>query len=187
MISVPYSVIYVICLTAWIVAAVVTTIYMRKGLNRSAVTYKAIKDVPGKTIEKLIALRRLQREETLVRVEQLLLLAGVIAVALFFIPQDVGLVRDIIRAFLPISLVGAHIFLGLHTLYIHNHHHELMNKITAETLKQQLEDRRATKVKDVVITQVDEHQIAVAVMEGDDNGPTTTTTDTSTTTRTNMG
>jgi hypothetical protein len=177
MISIPYSVIYIICLTAWILVALFTTIYMQKGLDRSDATYNSLKDVPNKVIEKLIALRRMQREKTLVRVEQLMFFAGVIAVILFFIPTDAGLIRDIIRAFLPISLVAAHVYLGLHTLYIHTHHHELMNKITAETLRKQLEERQASKVKDVVITQVDEHQIAVAVMqkEGEENGPTNTT------------
>lgn len=161
--------IYGVIVALWCLIGIYATWYIRVGVRRSEKTLQALEEqAPDKKLECLIAKRRLEREKTLMWVEYALLSAGLVAGILLPVPLDSEWVRPLLRPVIPIALVIAHFLLARHSQQTHTHHHELLNKLTAEILKKQLEQKTRQHVKEVAVAEVDDQRIAVAIVDKGD-------------------
>ncbi len=171
--------IYAVIVVVWCIVGLYAAWYVNAGVRRSEETLAALQQTKDRDLETLIAKRRLQRERMLMFVEYAILAAGMVAAGLLFVPIDDMTLRPLLRPIIPALLIIGHILLGVHSYQIHIHHHELMNKLTAEILRKQLSQKTRHNVKDIAMTEIDNKTIAVAVVdhEGEDlHGPEHTTT-----------
>lgn len=175
-----YISVYGILVIIWCLVGLYTTWYLSVGVQRSKATLNALLEQdPDAQFEILIARRRLERERVLMWAEWALLGAGIVAGILLPIPMDDDVIRPVLRLLFPLTLMTAHVLLGVHSYQIHKHHHELINKLTVELLRKQIEvkSKATSSIKDITVTDVDNTRLAIAVVDTAESDHENTTLD----------
>lgn len=130
----------------WILTALVATVYMVRNLRRAQATVTRVMANQNQPIQQFFAVRRMERQVTVLAVEFLLAMAGVLSL---FTPRPVvPEVFTYTQIAIPTILIVAHIGLAFFSWQEHVHYHRGINLLMGPDLRNEWEEYKARRDKE---------------------------------------